>query len=788
MKSVLFFIFLCCLSSTAFADSEFTFKSENPKLQKELSAYFNHLKDSNENAEEKISSYLRRHGYHLAQIKIDKNQVEISNSNKWEFFFEGNSFYSRHFFQKRIENSTLNASNENFADELKQIVLKEYKKNGFHFVNVKTSEKNTSNPFLKRLEFNIKENRIVHINKILISGELKPFSQKKILKKIKTYSGENITKGIYNEADLLSGISSLKNDMNNLGFFNSIIDLESIDFNKRKNGVLIRIKVFTNKPTLIKKISFVGQEKISDFWLKEILGLKEGDKLNLYSLETGLDLVEDYYLQRGFLKVQIDKNNILKYSKDLRSASIKIPLKEDVQVLVSKIIVRNKGLKTKPSIIKRELAFKEGEVLTVDKVNQSLNNLNNLGYLSNININVLFDQKGPDGIPVEITLSERKSGAVTTGFGLSSELDLTVKTFAGFDYKNIRGTGRSLFTRLELDRTLRNIDRTDNRLFLSYLEPYLFESSFKGRINLSRNDEILNIDSSRDFVTIIDSNRLDFVVEKNLTKRTFLHFALFSLDRRREREVDDGFQEIREFIGSISPRIELDYRNHPFLPTKGFFTRFEAEYASPLLGSTTKSTEGDFDLEYLKLQSTHTFYKSIKKDLIFAQSFGGGYIYNFSNRSCAPFPKSRAFFLGGPSTIRGFDPSRANERIPSDLELEADKSGCTTGLGSVNSTGGRTLSGGVLNIPGTSHYYLSKTELRFPLARQSNWWGALFYDGGSVQISDQKLDRWRHSIGFGLRYNTPVGSLINIELGYKLDRNTSTNEDAFRVHLSVSSF
>lgn len=788
MKFVLFFISLCCLNAALAADTTFIFKSENPELQKDLSAYFKHLKISNEAAEEKISRYLRKHGYHLAQIKLNKNTASISNSKKWEFFFEGNSFYSRHFFQKEIENSTLNASNENFADELKQIILKNYKKNGFHFAEIKSLEKNTSDPFLTRIEFKITENTIVHINKIDISGEFEPFEKKELLKKVKKYSGENITKGIYNEIDLISGLSSLKNDLNNLGFFNALIDLESIVFNKRKTNVSIRLKIFTNNPTMISKISFTGQRQVSDFWLKEILGLKTGQKLNLYSLETGLDLVENYYLQRGFLKIKVDKNNILNYSKDLRSASIKIAVEENVQVLVSKIIVRNKDIKTKPSIVKRELAFKEGEVLTADKVSQSLNNLNNLGYLSNININVLFDQKGPEGIPVEITLSERKSGAVTTGFGLSSELDLTVKTFVGFDYKNIRGTGRSLFTRLELDRTLRNIDRTDNRLFLSYLEPYLFESSFKGRINLSRNDEILNIDSSQDFVTIIDSNRLDFVVEKNLTKHTFLHFSLFSLDRRREREIDSKFQEIKEFIGSISPRIELDYRNHPFLPTKGFFTRFEAEYASPLLGSTTKSTEGDFDLEYLKFQTTHTFYKPIRKNLIFAQSFGGGYIYNFSNRACAPFPKSRAFFLGGPGTIRGFDPSRANERIPSDLELEADKSGCTTGLGSVNSSGGRTLSGGVLNIPGTSHYYLSKTELRFPFARQSNWWGALFYDGGSVQISDQKLDRWRHAIGFGLRYNTPVGSLINIELGYKLDRNTDTNEDAFRIHLSVSSF
>jgi outer membrane translocation and assembly module TamA len=94
-----------------------------------------------------------------------------------------------------------------------------------------------------------------------------------------------------------------------------------------------------------------------------------------------------------------------------------------------------------------------------------------------------------------------------------------------------------------------------------------------------------------------------------------------------------------------------------------------------------------------------------------------------------------------------------------------------------------------LSIPSSSHYYLSKTEFRFPLAKNSNFWGTLFYDGGSVQIqSGPDLDPWRHAIGLGLRYVTPLGPLFNIEIAYKLDRKSEFDESAAQIHLSVASF
>jgi len=772
------------LSQTAFADQQFTFVSENVQLQKNLNATFSKKRFTEDEARERVGLYLRTHGYHLADLVFQKNVINVKAPIKWELFFEGNQFFSKHFLTQVIETTPLNASAETFASEVEQILIDLYKKEGFHFVSVESNlHSRTKNNFQKRYVFTVTENKIVRIKKYEVEGNFGDFSKKELLKKLKKYSRAPLNQGLYHKKSLDSALSSLKNDLNNLGFFDAVVELESVNFNKSADLATVKLKIFTNSSNKIQSISFSGNKNVSDFWLLAILGLEAGDQMNLNTLENGLNLIEDYYLQRGFLKVQIEKSNILSYSKDLRSTKINIVIYENPQVVVSEIRFKNTNIKTKKSIILRELAFKEGEVLTIDKLKGSLANLNRLGYLSNINIDVKFEEQTKLGTPIELVIAERKSGSVTTGVAISTELDFTVKTFLGFDYKNIRGTGRSFSAQTELKRPL--INYLENRVFLTYLEPYLFETSAKGRINLSRNDEIWDRDTSTDEVTIIQSNRLDLVYERSFGKHTNLYLTLFSLDLRREKEINNRFDQIQEVIGSVSPSIELDYRNHPFLPTKGFFTRFDFEYASPFLGSNTKSGSGEFDLEFAKVQGSHSFYKPLSKRFFLAQSFRGGYLYNFvkdgfisptsSNPSPSPFPKSRAFFLGGATTIRGFDPSRSNERIPSDAELD----------GNID---GRTVGGGVLNIPGSSYFYLSKTELRFPLAQNSNWWGAVFYDGGSVQILPFSLDRWRHAIGFGFRYNTPLGSILNAEIAYKLDRNAAAGESAVRFHLSVSSF
>ena len=629
----------------------------------------------------------------------------------------------------------------------------------------------------------IKESPRTKISKYKIIGNTSHFTKKQLLQKLKSYSGSPITKGYYSANALRSGILSLQNDLNNLGYFQSKFTLSTLNFNKTKTAVKIILHLDLGKPTLVKTINFIGIKKSDPFILKAFLGLDEGDTLNLYNLEKGLKLIEDYYHSRGFLDVFIPQDDIVTYSNNLGEATLNIEILERHQTLVDRIQIV--GLeKTKDYVVYNELKFKPGQVLTLDKIKDSSRNLQDLGIFSNVTIKPAAKKTDSDYQTIIVSLKERKRGIFAVGLGLSTELGLTLKTFLQMDYANLWGTARFLSTQFEIKKNLREVDYLENKISLSYTEPYFIGNHIDAKVNLSRVDEIWNFNNQgpETLVTIIQSNRLDLLLDSQLNKNTKLTFYALSLDLRSENELRNRFNRINEFIASVGSKFEFDYRDRPYITSKGTLTEIKMEYATPLLGSNTDSRFGQFDLEYLQVQSSFAFYKPLSSSLILAQAFRGGYLYNFSKSTdskFSPFPKSRAFFLGGAATIRGFDPSRGNERIPNDQVLE--EGGLTVD--------GQTLGGGLLSIPSSSHYYLSKTELRFPLAKHSNFWGTFFYDGGSVQIKlGPDLDLWRHSIGLGLRYITPLGPLFNIEFAYKLDRKSEFNESIAQVHFSVASF
>lgn len=761
------------------AEPKELFTSSNPTINQKLNTKFSgstYQKLDDVDLQIEAKKFLKRRAFYSHEIKPlpQGRKFEITDPIKWTIKIVGNFTIPDIKIKESLKTKDLSGGESHFLDEVQNTIRKKYQALGFHFVDVKLGEILNTGPFSKEVRFSVKENQRVKISAINFKGDLGSFKAKKLKALLKKYSGNPVSKGYLSLSSLETGLQSLLNDLYNQGFFKAQILLDKLTFSKDRKSVKVNMTTKVGDPTKISGIEFIGNKQVSTFWLEVLLGVEPSKTIDLYKLEKGVDIIKDYYAQRGFLDSSLDDSDILKFSEDLSEVKIVIPIIEKSQILVSKISVD--GLtKTSAEVVLRELVFKKGEVLTYEKYDQSRRNLRNLGIFTKVNLEVRPQKNNQFGREIKISLEEKKPGTFTTGVGISNEQSFTLKTFVGVNYSNLKGKGREIDSRIELRVNQEEQDFLENRVFLSFIEPYLFGSKLRGRVSGERTEEIFDVNDANDTVTIIESLKYNLSIERIYNKIT-LAWKILSFDLRQEREIEDKFDEIDEIIGSFGPSVIFDFRDNKFFPTKGFLSRFDAEYASSGLGSRTESSLGNFSLDYYKVQGLFTFYKVLAPNLIWAQSVRGGYLKNLSDGPFGIFPKSRAFFLGGVSTIRGFDPSEDVERIPNDNDVDI------LGTSSI-------LGGGLLAIPEGSYFYLSKTELRFPLDRKSNIWGAIFYDGGSVQIEQgsQEIDPWRHSAGFGVRWNLPVGA-INLELGYKLDRRSEVGEQPFEFHISIGTF
>jgi outer membrane protein assembly factor BamA len=222
-------------------------------------------------------------------------------------------------------------------------------------------------------------------------------------------------------------------------------------------------------------------------------------------------------------------------------------------------------------------------------------------------------------------------------------------------------------------------------------------------------------------------------------------------------------------IATLGPTLDIDYSDNRFLPTRGSLTRFILDYSNPKLGSSN-------GVEFFRAEASHTIYTRLgSPQFVWANSLRAGYLRNLSDEPGSGVPTSYAFLLGGIYTVRGFDSVSDNERIPKD-QIDENNRPFVVG------TGNKKL------IDSNSQYYLIRSEVRFPIYDVHG--GVVFYDGAGVRISGYDFERpYRDAIGFGYRYNTPVGPLA-ADLAFKInpDEDKNRREKIFRFHLSIGTF
>lgn len=689
---------------------------------------------------------------------------QVKEPYRWEFFFEGNTFDSFLDIYRAMDWSNHERKNVEPGAEGAERIKRDYLAKGFPQVSVDFETEVDQPQFLKKVFYTINEGFRVRLKRLEIQGRVsRPAEYYSDF--IINNSSDLIQRGYYNRQDLDLGFKNLVTELRNQGYLRARVQSSRIEYDFKKQNAVIIALVDEGPLTLIQSVDFDGNSYFSSFELTGLLGLSTNSPLKLTELEQGIERIKKFYHDQGFLEMKVlnEGEDIVTYNESGSLAHLTLKLYEGPRVRIASIRLEGNTF-TKSYVIYDEADFHVGQILTPESIDNAIDRLNKLGLFSRVDVRTLEENTSVSERTLIISVTERDPGLFRFGAGVNNERELTARGFTSLSYNNLYGTARSISGRLQYTQNVAKINYPETDVTVSYLEPFLFDTRTRGRINLARSEHVFDYNSDIDQTMITTSNIVTFQLERDFTRHIRGVWRLWSRDERKDFERHGLVPTTVQYVSTVGPFLDFDYRDNAFVPSRGSFTRLSLLYSDPLIGSSD-------NINFYKAEASEAYYTRLKTDSnrwVWANQVKGGYLNNVSALFGSGVPVSNAFFLGGVDTIRGFDKSSDVERVP-----PGDKVPIT--------------SGNQILVKTDSYYYLIKSEFRFPISGEHG--GVLFYDGGAVLLSDYTYDRpYRDAVGIGYRYITPVGP-VSLDLAFKINpRGDPNKESPFRVHFSIGNF
>lgn len=551
------------------------------------------------------------------------------------------------------------------------------------------------------------------------------------------------------------------------GFENVKVTGEVADDAGGKEGKLfVTFVIEEGAQTRVKQLSLAGNRALDDEQLLAVIGSTSGQPYSEFNVASDRDNILALYYNEGFPHARFTYR--FERNPDPHAVELHYEITEGAQEFIERILISGNE-HTRAGIIHRELAIREGEPLSEGRIVETQRQLYNLGIFSKVTIAPQNPGTAETRKTILINLEETKRYTLAYGFGIefqrlgsgdrediTGRFKFSPRALLEFTKINVGGRGHTASLKLRLSSL-------QSRALLSYTAPY-----FLNRPDLSLLF-LAYADRNKDVRTFTATRReVSLQLEKTLRPATslLLRYSFRRVDveaatlRIAPERVPLFSQPVR--VSALSATFIRDRRDNPADAHRGSFNSADFAVAIRQLGGQTSFNR------FLGQNSTfHPF----GRRFVFARSTRFGLAGPFGERRAVTvsdplepggsrlvltrdIPLPERFFAGGGTTLRGFALNQAGPRDP------------VTGF----PVGGNAL-------------LVFNQELRFPMRLprfQRNLGGALFYDAGNVFSRLEKISlHWSpkspddinffsHAIGFGVRYDTPIGP-IRLDLGYLLN-------------------
>ena len=383
--------------------------------------------------------------------------------------------------------------------------------------------------------------------------------------------------------------------------------------------------------------------------------------------------------------------------------------------------------KTKDSVIRREMRQFEASWYSKEKVDRSKARLYNTQYFDQVDLEISSVAGVTDQVDANVYLKERNTGKLMLGAGVSSGEGL-VGTFT-VSQANFLGTGNTVTTSV-------STGKVNKTYALSYTDPYWTDDGVSRTLGAYKRDVNTADLSTATYNTYSYGSNIDITVPlsefNSLAVGATLDLTKIELGTYATQEYKDYCQDLSGSTSTsdcdsdsftLSMGYGTDTRNNATLATAGYTLSSSFSVALPI-----------FDMQYYKLTTRAEKYWPLAKDMSFKLKGTFGYADSYGDKK---FPFFKNYFIGGPKSVRGYEPASIGEKTRN----------ATTG--NYETTGGKKT-------------FFTQAEIFFPppgLKNVESFRLSAFIEGGGVYKKSFNGTDARFSAGLAALWLSPFGPL-----------------------------
>ena len=603
------------------------------------------------------------------------------------------------------------------ADKAEQELKRQYINRSMYAAEVVTTvtpiERNRVN-----LSFAVIEGDTAKIKDIRIVGN-KAFPESTLLGLFDSDAGGRLSwytkSDRYVRSKLNADVETLRSYYLARGYLEFAVDSTQVVISPNKQDISVTINVTEGERFVVSKVKLLGNFLDKEAEFQSLVAIQVGEPYNANEVAQTTKAFTDFYANFGFAFAAVESVTSL----DRKTNRVEVTLRADPsrRVYVRRINVAGND-RTRDEVIRREFRQLEAAWYDGEKIRQSRNRVDRLGYFKAVSIDTQEVPGVPDQVDLTVTVAEKPTGSLSLGAGVSSADGLGLQL--GFRQDNAFGSGNSLGVEL-------NTSKLNRTIVFNTTDPYFTEDGVSRSFDLFQRTSkpYVDVDS---YSLQTTGTSLRFGVPFTETDTVFLGVGADQTTIVPGTLLPTAYADFADLFGYTTSAIPLtvgwarDTRDSGLVPSMGRVLRLNGEW----------SVGGE--LLYARASGQVQQYFPLSKKVTLALN---GELSMGTSTNGQPYPLFKNYYSGGLGSVRGFE------------------------QGSLT-TGPQRAEGGIAT--GGAKKLTMNAELLSPLPGGGNDRTLRMYafvDAGGVYGPDEaiQLGDLRSSVGVGLSWISPVGPL-----------------------------